>query len=255
MSPSPEADLEFLGVPAEDIPLVLAAPGGAEVQAHCRELLESTAPVAWPNVDGYFYVLVFLAALPAVRAQHAALGIPEHISRATLADLGNKMAIYRRSHGVGGLDRQSWLIRHFRGTLYRLGRLQFDMLGPDLDVHIPEDGPLSPAACDESFGAARPFFARHFGNTYRSAVCRSWLLDRQLAEYLPETSNIVRFQRRFKPTGAVEDGDHDILEFVFRRHPADLGELPQKTALQRAIVTHLRRGGHWRIESGVTELS
>jgi hypothetical protein len=254
LSPSPEAGLEFLGVPPEDIPLVLSAPAGPEVQAHCRELLESSAPVAWPNVDGYFYVLVFLAALPAVRAQHAALGIADHISRATLADLGNKMAIYRRSHGVGGLDRQSWLVRHFRGTLYRLGRLQFDMLGPDLDVHIPEDGPLSPAACDESFGAARAFFARHFGNTYARAVCRSWLLDEQLAEYLPATSNIIRFQRRFTPTGPVEDGDHDILEFVFRRHPTDLSELPQETALQRAIVTHLREKKHWRIASGVIHL-
>ncbi|MET0425840.1 MAG: acyltransferase domain-containing protein, partial [Actinoplanes sp.] len=230
-------------------------PGGAEVQAHCRELLESTAPVAWPTVDGYFYVLVFLAALPAVRARHAELGVPELITRATLADLGNKMAIYRRTHGVGGLDRQSWLTRHFRGTLFRLGRLQFDMLGPVLDIHIPEDGPLTPAACDESFAAARPFFARHFGRTYRSAVCRSWLLDEQLAGYLSPDSNILAFQRRFQPTGQVEDGDHDIVEFVFRRHPADLSELPQRTALQRAVVSHLRGGGHWRIASGVAPLT
>ena len=254
MSPSPEADLKFLGVPAEDIPLVLAAPGGAEVRAHCRELLESTEPVAWPTVDGYFYVLVFLAALPAVRARHAELGVPADISRATLADLGNKMAIYRRTHGVGGLDRQTWLTRHFRATLFRLGRLQFDMLGPVLDIHIPADGPLTPAACDESLAAARPFFTRHFGRTYSSAVCRSWLLDDQLASYLSPDSNILQFQRRFQPTGQVEDGDHDIIEFVFRRHPADLSELPQRTALQRAIVTHLRSGGHWRITSGTTPL-
>ena len=241
-------------MPAEDIPLVLAEPGGAEVQAECRELLESTEPVAWPNVDGYFYVRVFLAALPAVQARHAELGIPAAISRATLADLGNKMAIYRRTHGVGGLDRQAWLTRHFRGRLYRLGRLQFDMVGSGLEIHIPEDGPLSPAACDESLAAARPFFAEHFGVDYRSAGCRSWLLDEQLTEYLPATSNILRFQRRFEPTGQVEDGDHDILEFVFRRHPADLSELPQRTALQRAIVAHLRSGRHWRITSGTARL-
>jgi len=254
VSGDPAADLEFLGVPAEDIPLVLAAPGGPEVRQRCRELLDSAEPVAWPNVDGYFYVRVFLAALPAVRARHAELGVPADISRATLADLGNKMAIYRRTHGVGGLDRQSWLTRHFRGTLFRLGRLQFDMLGPVLDIHIPEDGPLTPAACDESLRAARPFFARHFGRTYNRAICRSWLLDEQLADYLSDDSNIIRFQRRFQPTGPLEDGDHDVLEFVFRRHPADLSELPQRTALQRAVVKHLRGGGHWHITSGVTPL-
>jgi hypothetical protein len=254
VSRSPEADLEFLGVPPEDVPLVLAAPGGPEVREYCRELLESTEPVAWPDVDGYFYVRVFLAALPAVRARHAEWGVPAAISRATLSDLGNKMAIYRRTYGVGGLDRQSWLTRHFRGTLFRLGRLQFDMLGAVLDIHIPEDGPLTPAACDESLRAARPFFARHFGRTYDRAICRSWLLDDQLAGYLSDDSNIIRFQRRFAPTGQVEDGDHDIVEFVFRRHPADLSELPQRTALQRAVVQHLRGGGHWHITSGVTPL-
>lgn len=254
MSLPAEAALEFLGVPAEDIPLVLAAPGGPEVHKLCRELLTGAEPVSWPNVDGYFYVRVFLAALPTIRARHAALGIPEEISRATLADLGNKMAIYRRTHGVGGLDRQSWLVRHFRGTLFRLGRLQFDMLGPVLDVHIPEDGPLSPEACEESFRAARPFFARYLGRDYQRAVCRSWLLDPQLTRFLGEDSNIIRFQRRFRPTGQLEDGDHDVLEFVFRRHPASLAELPQRTALQRAVVAHLRAGGHWHIVSGVTVL-
>jgi hypothetical protein len=132
--------------------------------------------------------------------------------------------------------------------------LQFDMVSSALDIHIPEDGPLSPAVCDESFAAARPFFATHFGVEHDSARCRSWLLDDQLTEYLPPTSNIVRFQRRFQATGQAEDGDHDILEFVFRRHPADLSELPQTTALQRAIVAHLRSGRHWRISSGTARL-
>ena len=58
---------------------------------------------------------------------------------------------------------------------------------------------MTAEACDASFAWAPRFFARHFPeDDYRVATCGSWLLDEQLAEYLPETSNIVQFQRRFR---------------------------------------------------------
>src|SRR4051812_48349245 len=52
----------------------------------------------------YFPVYVFVAALPHVRAYHRERGIPDEISRLTLADLGRGMARYRERHGTGGLD-------------------------------------------------------------------------------------------------------------------------------------------------------
>ncbi|MEV6797441.1 acyltransferase domain-containing protein [Micromonospora rifamycinica] len=289
--PPPEqayALLERLGVPEPDrLPAIEAMPtpdGTPELWwllEHChRELCRDLAdlrPIApWPSLPAslgpagrYFYLHVFLTALPTTRRLHDSLGIPAEVSWHTLADLGAKMAIHRRTHGQGGLDRQNWLTRHFRGSLYRLGRLQFDRFRldpavaagsplagqPVLDVHIPEDGPLALADCDESFASAAVFFARHFPQEpYPAAVCRSWLLDDQLAEYLPPTANIIRFQRRFRLFPPVLDGDHDVFEFVFRQHPTDLAELPQDTALQRAVVTHLRSGRHWRIRTGWTPL-
>jgi hypothetical protein len=81
-------------------------------------------------------------------------------------------------------------------------------------------------------------------------VCTSWLLDEQLADYLPADSNIMRFQRRFTLTDDAVVDDHEPLRFIFRRVPADLGKLPRDTTLQRALVDHLERGKHWRIRTG-----
>ena len=119
-----------------------------------------------------------------------------------------------------------------RGQIYRLGRLQFNVEAvrwdpapgdgfstgdPLLGVHIPPGSPLTPAACDESFARARPFFDRHVpGGPYRIASCGSWLLDPQLAGMLGADSNIVRFQRRFaRVPGQEWPGDEDVLRFVF----------------------------------------
>lgn len=280
--------LIWLGVPEADLDAAVASMpdprGGPELWWLLRHYyhallsdLDGAGPVlATPDLPTalgpagrYFYLHVFLAALPVTRALHERRGIPAEISWRTLADLGAKMAIYRRDHGVGGLDRQRWLSRHFRGSLYQLDRLQYEMIrlrpdetagtalaaGPALDMHIPEDGPLTPESCDASLLAARQFFARYFPEQhYPVAVCRSWLLDDQLAEYLPASSNIIQFQRRFQPLGQPVDGDLDVFRFVFGGEPASLDSLPQDTTLQRAVVAHLRAGRHWHIRTGYLPL-
>jgi len=232
---------------------------------------------SWPalpasfGVSGRFvYVWAFLATIPAVRDYHQSRGIPDDIAWATLADLGRNMGIQKRTYGVGGLGTTNWITLHFRGAIYELGRLQYNRsriwhsaealegLGvpfrtgdASLGVHIPESGPMTPEACDASFAAAPAFFARHFPeDSPRVMTCGSWLLDEQLAEYLPADSNIVRFQRRFNllPGGRV--CDDEIIWFVFRKRGTPIDELPQRTSLERAIVRHLRDGRHWLARQG-----
>jgi hypothetical protein len=119
---------------------------------------------------------------------------------------------------------------------------------PCLNVHIPDFlGSITPAACDRSLELAREFFARHFPEEpYRVATCHSWLLDPQLAEYLPEDSNIVRFQDRFRSAyqeRKVDDGGP--VGFVFGDPEVPAYALPRRTTLERAIGDHLRAGRHW----------
>jgi hypothetical protein len=230
-----------------------------------------------------FWVYVFLATAGAVHAWHSERGIAADVSWSTLADLGRHVSRYRRRNAVTGLDSQFWIGLHFRGGLYELGRLQFNpyrlrtgMAGPlfwyegeaaaalgagfqpgdpALGVHVPAGSPLDPAACDESFRTARTFFRRHFpDHACRVATCTSWLLDEQLADHLPSTSNIVRFQRRFELVPGARQDDAEPFRFVFDRAPESLDELSPETELERALVRHVRAGGHWHLRTGWLEL-
>ncbi|GAA3511798.1 acyltransferase domain-containing protein [Actinocatenispora rupis] len=278
--------MKIMGIPAADAAEALTAAPDPDRQPELWWLLQrsrlllasrlgdQTPLASWPDLPReldryarYFYLWVFLAASPALVAYHEGHGVPADITADTFADLGSKAALHRRTHGTGGLDKQAWFTLHFRGLLYALGRLQFnvdtarDRAGgpppetPTLDAHIPESGPMTPAACDASFAAAPGFFLRHFGTRYDVAACTSWLMDDQLTEYLPAESNIVRFQRRFRLAPGGYEGDRNIIEFVFRRIDPDLDDLPQDTSLQRAVVSHLRAGRHWQVRTGWVDLA
>ncbi|WP_405581835.1 acyltransferase domain-containing protein [Streptomyces sp. NBC_01190] len=221
----------------------------------------------------WFTLFTLIGTLPYTRAYHRDHGVPDETTRRTLADVGRHVTLHRRQFGTPGVLHPRWLLRAFRGTLYQLGRLQFErarlggtmgrtlasaglLPGPGaavLLVHIPDfRGPLTPEACDASLAAARAFFPRHFpAERYPVAVCYSWLLDPQLAEHLPATSNIVRFQRRFHP-GQPDPtpDDRTPVGFVFGDPELPPAGLPRRTTLERAIGDHLRAGGHWHSASG-----
>ncbi|MFH8938107.1 acyltransferase domain-containing protein [Streptomyces griseosporeus] len=230
----------------------------------------------WPSgpLQRYFPLYVLLAALPAVRAHHRDRAIPPEVGRRTLADTGRCLAAHRRRYGTGGVLAPRWLTLHFRGELYQLGRLQFqrgrigswtgDSIAAaglpvgtgdfGLGLHIPDFlGPLTPRAVDRSLELARAFFARHYPDEpYQVVTCGSWLLDPQLKRYLPEGSNIVRFQERFHISRLPDEPEDDVpVRFVFGGAPdADVERLPRRTALERAVVDHLRGGGHWYVGHG-----
>ncbi|OIV36671.1 hypothetical protein BIV57_14975 [Mangrovactinospora gilvigrisea] len=290
--PELETLLERLGVPEIDRPEIAAlrrevtAPGSplrwlldraaAEVIADRGRLNYDPVPdlpLELGAAGRYFHAFVFLAAVPSVRAYHAELGVGDEVSWSSLADLGNKVDVYRRTFGVGGFDKQVWMNLPFRGVLYRLGRLQFNLGShpdgePGLGVHIPEGGAMDPESCDASFARSAGFFQQFFPEYFRGegkdgirVSCHSWLLDPQLAEYLPEQSNILRFQRRFsRPESepwrqhepdekGLTQGDRGIVEFVFRRMvttPEEIAALPAHSRLERAVLAHLADGKHWQ---------
>ncbi|MBM7788764.1 acyltransferase domain-containing protein [Tenggerimyces flavus] len=224
-------------------------------------------------VGRHLYVWLYLALVPHVRAFHAERGILDDVSWTALAELGDSLRSHLRlfgEHGVGGFSQWSLPLR-FRGAEYALGRLAYNRVaialangqcGFALNVHIPASGPLDPTACDDSIERALEFAARHFPEEPLAFLtCSSWLMDPQLAEYLPETSNIVAFQRRFQlvphlPKADETRDDRDVLEYVFgRMDPVPLEKLPRDTTLRRAYVTHLRAGRHWKSRTGYQALT
>jgi len=225
----------------------------------------SGADVGWPDDDVRFQLLAILGTVPAARAWFAAEGIDPAIAEASLADLTPKL----RDYGIAatGID---WLAKVVTCGVFVLGRLQFEPAGAEnaWNTHIPESGPLDPAACDESFARAVAFFGERGDTTTRGFVCHSWLLDDQLAEYLPAESNILRFARRFTltdtettdaPVGSADGdgvtaGDNAVAKFVFRRPLAELSAITPVSTLERAVLAHLAAGRHWRERAGIMRL-
>jgi hypothetical protein len=121
-----------------------------------------------------------------------------------------------------------------------------------LSIHIPAPDALTPEACDESLRRMKAAFDKlQPDGPPRIATCTSWMLDGQLAEYLPSDSNILAFQRRFTLAPGTRDNDDAILNSVFGGEGSkDLSALPQETTLERAVVAHLRGGRHWHMRTG-----
>jgi hypothetical protein len=154
-----------------------------------------------------------------------------------------------------------WLLTHpeVAGPLFRYDEEAAAQFGTGhrkgaaaLSLHIPALGPLTPEACSESLYRMQTAFNKiRPGGPPRIATCTSWMLDEQLAEYLPSDSNILAFQRRFTLVPGARDNDDWILRVVFgTEHPKELDALPQRTRLERAVVNHLRQGLHWRMRTG-----
>jgi hypothetical protein len=125
--------------------------------------------MGWPALpDGtgaigrHLYVWMFLAAFPDVRRFHQERNVPDDVSRASLGLLGDELRQRRLVHGVSGLTATWTSPLVFRGASFRLGRHVFDRGTGGLNVHIPEGGPLDPAASEASFDMARHFFRTHF---------------------------------------------------------------------------------------------
>jgi hypothetical protein len=222
----------------------------------------------------YLPVLAFARALPATLWWAEQRGIPPAVLAATMSDVGRMLERNRQWFGEPGLGDElaGWLTRHLVGSVFEIGRLQHERSAAGLrtgewlaadgadwspgetavNLHIPESGALTPTAVGESLRVGSTLLRKRFPEErLRVRFCVSWLLDPQLANYLPESSNIVAFQRRFRIGPAKDDdGDASVRKFVFHNSPLPVAELPQRTALERAIVAHWRAGRRWRVHVG-----
>jgi hypothetical protein len=223
----------------------------------------------WPGYDaatdsygvGVLPLLALVVTAPDVVAFHRSREVPEEVSAQTLTEVGQQAWVHRQTFGEFGMHTFGWLPVTWSGSLYWLGRLQFNLellaSGWVVSTHIPKSGRLDPAAVDDSFARAADFFPRHFPDRPVTHFwCSSWLLDPELAAALDPASNMARFQRRWHLYGDPMPGDEDVLFFTFsRRGEVDLAALPQRTSLERVAVQRLRSGGHWSCRTGLIPLA
>ena len=125
-------------------------------------------------------------------------------------------------------------------------RLALSPGDPVLNIHMPAGSPMDFDQCGESLRQALDFFPRHFPDRrFEAFACSSWLLDPQLDGPMPPTSNIVRFQRQVYLLPSPSGGG-STLERVFGSADVDLATAPRDTALRRAVLGIVERGGHIR---------
>ena len=145
-------------------------------QALLAELgsFSSTWPEEIPPGSAAAWVSAVLGAVPAVADWMRAAGIPEPTIAATLGDVGRHLRLEHRNTGRTGFDAPVWMLAVMSGSLYQLGRLQFDLRRRHplesvlpagfgewvLDVHIPEAGPLTPDAVAASLRRGGPLLRR-----------------------------------------------------------------------------------------------
>jgi hypothetical protein len=115
-----------------------------------------------------------------------------------------------------------------------------------LQLHIPFGGGMTPEACRESIHLAKAFFEKHFPEEPAVAItCGSWIFSPQLQQCLPETSNLVAFQRElFLVPSAAHGADGLWFVFLKKGYP-DLETWPRETSVQRAILEYLEKGHFW----------
>ncbi len=141
------------------------------------------------------------------------------------------------------LDRDDWDLAARRGD-------------PAIAVHIPAagrfNGPMTRDACADSFRCALPFFAKFLpGFRPRLFTCESWMLDPQLAQFLPPESRIVSFQRFFQLLPVPGADGRQAFERVFGGAVDDWSKVPRDTALRRIMAEQAAVGVSWRIGAGV----
>lgn len=147
---------------------------------------------------------------------------------------------------------QGHLINRVNGSVARetsdwdLREWEYDIQSGDrsLYLHIPAGEPLTPEGVEDSLRRMKRYYCSENSGFYPKAViCTSWLLDPQLQEILPESSNLVKFQRR----GYMLPSTHlssDTVRRVFGLKGVKEGirSVPWNTLLRQRIGADLDAG-------------
>lgn len=216
--------------------------------------------------DGKRNLLSYLYMCEALEAEYKKRGIGEDILLDTLYDIVRYTVIWSDLKGELYLGQLDWLKNHLSGTLFKLGRLQFNMGfsehtipaknilkgDPVLEVHIPEDGPLTVDAVNASFAMAGEFFPEFFPDfSYEYMTCHSWLLDPTLKELLKPESNILQFQGRFEP--AQKEESYIMLRYIFKWNTTrlNLADFAPKTGFAAKVREQVLAGKRFYEVTGV----
>lgn len=198
---------------------------------------------------GFKRLCCMLRCAQKAKADYDHLGISETIYTDTMGAFSRFVREHQESYGRYGFDRGSWTPRQVSGRLFRIGQLEYELTTldgePAVSLHIPTDVDLRPEILRPSVQEGLKELYRLFpGYEGKQVFCHSWLLSPLLKDFLPETSNILRFQELFdiEPDGIP---GKDVLLWVFRNPRLPREAYPENTSLQRKLKQFFLNDGQF----------
>lgn len=208
-----------------------------------EEAHDRLTAVLAPDPDGFRELYCMLLSAKTAKGEYIRLGISETVYYDTMACFSRFVREHKESYGRYGFDRGFWTVRQISCKLFRIGLLEFELVDGAISLHIPSDSPLDPVSVSASLQAGRALINDTFP-AWKDVpmVCHSWLLSPLLKEFLPEDSNILRFQNRFRIQVLPTPTD-SFLQWVFKNPDLPPEALPENTSLQRKLKAFLLNGG------------
>lgn len=190
-----------------------------------------------------------------MKAVYEKEGYAEQIYWDSLQDIAIWAKCCKADTGRWGMKQFGWLANTLRGRLWRLGRMQFELIHFEegryekdgvvinsgdtvINTHIPEGEPLTPEKRTDAFDRAVKFFG---SNVF---MCESWMLWPAHYEMLKPTSNIISFMDDFDIFHSFEQpGVNDLWRIFGYRADYRPEKLPAGSSMQRAYIERLRQNG------------
>lgn len=191
-------------------------------------------------------------------------GIPLEIYYDTMSDI----AIWCENNSNKGLKNYNWIKNHLNLTLFKLGRLQYQMYQVEnktlkydllpfnygdnlLYVHIPQGEKLIYSSCITSIRTAKEFFKTYFSEfNYELFFCESWLLYEENYAFMSVSSNILQFQSLFEIVYNESD-DKQAIERIFGKRHLFKSKYPENTTLQKQAKAYMKAGNRFGIGIGI----
>ena len=216
------------------------------------------------------------AFLPVVYDKYKKKNIGDEVFYDTMTDIKIWIDDHKARTGEDGLFELHWIMHHMNMSIFKIGRLQYQKCiwyfkpvktkdgvklnfgDKILNMHIPRGEKLDYDECVKSVDMAKEFFKEYFpefpNNKY---MCFSWLLYPGNKNFMPENSNILKFQSMYEIVVEKEEPQPPYLWlYGVKLKNADLmknkketgsygfiDQLPQKSSLQKSTVEYIKNGG------------
>ncbi len=215
------------------------------------------------GVHEYSVNMIFLICLTKhAKELYEKKGLSCEVYKETFNDLKCKLFECHNVYGIwGNAALKTWYGRFFELNLFAFGRFQFEkskfwdakeyvvdgrcIKKDDLiiNIHIPSSGkPVTKDAIDDSFAKAYEFYKDLFEDKVVLFTLRSWLLNPEHREFLPQNSNILNLLDYFKIISYTSPHWGDWWRIFNKEYNDNLDEMPSDTSLQRAYIDWVKKG-------------